>query len=181
MTDVFGFSLDISRCPLDVSRCSLDVLRVFTGFFQNVFRMVRLVLWAWWNLMIISNESMAFNDPKELDDPQIFDDPSYSMSPSYLMIPSHLMMNWKYESVDLVASPFPYWGLLWSEKVWRVGLPIRVCFRKRDPLIWENKANSGLANLAAYVCFAELAQTQSHIHRFLLNWMWSNQTQGRCK
>ena len=39
--------------------------------------------------MIISNESMDFNDPKELDDPQQFDDPSYSMIPSYLMI------NWK--------------------------------------------------------------------------------------
>ena len=25
--------------------------------------------------MIISNESMDFNDPKELDDPQLFDDP----------------------------------------------------------------------------------------------------------
>ena len=24
--------------------------------------------------MIISNESMVFNDPKELDDPQLFDD-----------------------------------------------------------------------------------------------------------
>ena len=25
--------------------------------------------------MIISNESMDFNDPKEFDDPQVFDDP----------------------------------------------------------------------------------------------------------
>ena len=25
--------------------------------------------------MIISNESMAFNDPKELNEPQLFDDP----------------------------------------------------------------------------------------------------------
>ena len=29
--------------------------------------------------MIIWNESMDFNDPKELDYPQLFDDPSYSM------------------------------------------------------------------------------------------------------
>ena len=27
------------------------------------------------NLMIISNGSMDFNDPKEFDDPQLFDDP----------------------------------------------------------------------------------------------------------
>ena len=32
--------------------------------------------------MIISNESMDFNDPKELDDPQLFDDPSYSIIPA---------------------------------------------------------------------------------------------------
>ena len=32
--------------------------------------------------MIISNESMDFNDPKELDDPQVFDDPSCSTVPS---------------------------------------------------------------------------------------------------
>ena len=37
--------------------------------------MVRWVMWAWWNLMIISNESMNFKDPKELDDPQLSDDP----------------------------------------------------------------------------------------------------------
>ena len=43
--------------------------------------MLRWVLWAWWNLMIISNESMDSNDPKDLDDPQLFDDPSYSMIP----------------------------------------------------------------------------------------------------
>ena len=36
--------------------------------------------------MIISNESMDFNDPKELDDPQLFDDPSYLMIPSYSMV-----------------------------------------------------------------------------------------------
>ena len=59
-------------------------------------------------LMIISNESMDFNGPKELDDPQLFDDPSYSMILSYsmipsysmifsyLMIPSYSMINWKY-------------------------------------------------------------------------------------
>ena len=83
-----------SRYSIDVllmfSRCSLDVLRMFAGFFQDVFRMLRWVLWAWWNLMIISNESMDFYDPKELNDPQLFDDPSYSMIPSYSKI------NWKY-------------------------------------------------------------------------------------
>ena len=58
------------------SRCSLDVPRMFAGFFQDAFRMLRWVLLAWWNLMIISNESMDLNDPKELDDPQLFDDPA---------------------------------------------------------------------------------------------------------
>ena len=58
-------------------RCSLDVLRMFAGFFQDVFKRPRWVLWAWWNLMIISIESMDFNDPKEFDDPQLFDDLSY--------------------------------------------------------------------------------------------------------
>ena len=58
------------------SRCSLDVPRMFAGFFQDVFRMLLWVLWAWWNLMIISNEGMDFNDPKELDDP------NYSMIPA---------------------------------------------------------------------------------------------------
>ena len=47
-------------------------------------------------LMIISKESMDFNDPKELDDPQLFGDPSYLMIPSYLTIPIYLMINWKY-------------------------------------------------------------------------------------
>ena len=48
--------------------------------------------------MIISNESMDFNDPKELDNPQLFDDPSYSMIPSdsmilsYSVIPSYLIV-----------------------------------------------------------------------------------------
>ena len=62
---------------------------------------------GWWNLMIISNERMDFNGPKELEDRQLFDDPSYlmipsytmipsySMIPSYLMIPSYSMINWK--------------------------------------------------------------------------------------
>ena len=67
-----------SRYSIDVllmfSRCSLDVLRMFAGFFQDVFRMLLWDLWAWWNLMIISNESMYFYDPKEFDDPQLFDD-----------------------------------------------------------------------------------------------------------
>ena len=58
------------------SRCSLDVPRMFAGFFQDVFRMIRWILWAWWNVMIISNESMDFNDPKELNDPQLFSVPS---------------------------------------------------------------------------------------------------------
>ena len=57
---------------------------MFAGFFQDVFRMLRWVLWAWWNLMIISNEGMDFNDPKEFDDHQLFDDPSYSMIPAIL-------------------------------------------------------------------------------------------------
>ena len=35
--------------------------------------------------MIITNESMDFNDPKELDDSQLFDDHSYAMIPSYSM------------------------------------------------------------------------------------------------
>ena len=68
----------LSRCSVDVllmfSRCSLDVLRMFAGFFQDIFPMLRWVLWAWWNLMIISNESVDFNDPKEFNDPQLFDD-----------------------------------------------------------------------------------------------------------
>jgi len=64
------------------SRCSLDVLRMFAGFFQDVFRMLRWVLWARRNLRIILNEGMDFNDPKEFDDPQLFDDPSYSMIPA---------------------------------------------------------------------------------------------------
>ena len=34
-----------------------------------------LLQMSWWNLMIISNESMDFNDPKELNDP------NYSMIP----------------------------------------------------------------------------------------------------
>ena len=61
------------------SRCSLDVLRMFAGFFQDIFPMLQ---WVLWNLMIISNESVDFNDPKEFDDPQLFDDPSYSMIPA---------------------------------------------------------------------------------------------------
>ena len=55
---------------------SLDVPRMFAGFVQDVFMMLRWVLWTLWNLMIISNESMDFNDPKELDDT------NYSMIPA---------------------------------------------------------------------------------------------------
>ena len=64
---------------------------MFAGFVQYVFRVLQWVLLAWWNVMIISNESMNFNDPKGPADRQLFDDPSYSMIASYLMI------NWKYE------------------------------------------------------------------------------------
>ena len=78
-----------SRYSIDVllmfSRCSLDVPRMFAGFFEDVFRMLRWVLWALWNLMIISNESMDFSDPgtrwsptiwwsQLFDDLQLFDD-----------------------------------------------------------------------------------------------------------
>ena len=34
--------------------------------------------------MIISNESMGFNDPKELGDPQLFDDPQLLEDPQLL-------------------------------------------------------------------------------------------------
>ena len=61
---------------------------MFAGFFQDVFRMLWWVLWAWWNLMIISNESMDFIDPKKFDDPQLFDDPSYSMIPDIRWSPA---------------------------------------------------------------------------------------------
>ena len=36
--------------------------------------------------MIISNESMDFDDPKELDDPQLFENPSDSMIPPSLVV-----------------------------------------------------------------------------------------------
>ena len=82
----------------------LDVLRMFAGFFQDVFRMLRWVLWAWWdfkwsfqmkvwtsmtqkNSMIPSYSmipailwSQLFDDPQLFDDlqpfvdPQLFDD-----------------------------------------------------------------------------------------------------------
>ena len=74
LTDVFRCFWILSRYSIDVlsmfSRCSLDVLRMFAGFSEGVFRMLSWVLWAWWNLMIISNESMDFIDPKEFDDPR---------------------------------------------------------------------------------------------------------------
>ena len=90
------FSRNSIGVLLMFSRSSLDVPRMFAGFFQDVFRMLLWVLKAWWNLMIISNESMDLNDPKEFDDPRLFDDPSYSVIPSYLMIPSYSMINIKY-------------------------------------------------------------------------------------
>ena len=68
----FRYSKDVL---LMFSRCSLDVLRMFAGFLQDIFRVLRWVLWAWWKMMIISNECMDFNDPKE------FDYPRYSMIP----------------------------------------------------------------------------------------------------
>ena len=68
-----------SRYSIDVllmfSRYSLDVLGRLAGFFQDVFRMLQMVLWAWWNLMMISNESMDLIQRN-------------SMIPSYLMIPA---------------------------------------------------------------------------------------------
>ena len=69
-----------SRYSIDAllmfSRCSLDVLKMFVGFSQDVFRMLHWVLWAWWNLMIISNEVRALMIQRN------------SMIPSYLMIPA---------------------------------------------------------------------------------------------
>ena len=50
--------------------------------------MLRWVLEAWGRLMIISNEGMDLNDPKEFDDPQIFDDPSYSIIPAIRWSPA---------------------------------------------------------------------------------------------
>ena len=65
-----------SRYFIDVlfmtSRCSLDVLGMFAGFFHDApMGLMGLVEFE----MIILNESMDFNDPKE------FDDPKYSMIP----------------------------------------------------------------------------------------------------
>ena len=51
------------------SRCSQD-LQDLPGCFQDA----PMGIVGWWNLMIISNESMHFNDPKDFDDPQLFDD-----------------------------------------------------------------------------------------------------------
>ena len=42
---------------------------MFSGCFQDA----PMGIVGWWNLMIISNERMDFNGPKELDDPQLFD------------------------------------------------------------------------------------------------------------
>ena len=47
--DVFRCSKmfsDDHRCSWIFSRCSLDVLRMFAGFFQDVFRMLRWVMWV---------------------------------------------------------------------------------------------------------------------------------------
>ena len=85
------YPIEILRCVQDVLRCSqmftnvfrwsqmfldfleifytcplvvvffLDVLLMFSGCLQDFFRMLWWVLWAWWNLIIISNESMDFN------------------------------------------------------------------------------------------------------------------------
>ena len=52
---------------------------MFAGFSQDVFRMLRWVLWI---LMIISNESMDFNDPKELVDPNYSSIPAIWWSPA---------------------------------------------------------------------------------------------------
>ena len=69
-----------SRYSIDVLsmsfRCSLDVLRMFAGFFQDVFRMLRWVLWAWWNLMIIWMKVCTLMIQRN------------PMIPNYLMIPA---------------------------------------------------------------------------------------------
>ena len=65
------------------SRCSRDVCRIFPGCFQDApMGLVGLVGFQ----MIISNESVDFNDPKELDDPQLFENPSDSMIPPSLVV-----------------------------------------------------------------------------------------------
>ena len=112
--------LIFSRYSIDVLlvffRCSLDFLRMFAGFFQDVFRMLRWVLWAWWNLMIISNGCMDFIDPKEFVDPKLFDDPSYSMIPAIWWSPA---IPWSIRSVDF-DNPKVYGdtsitdGLVWT-------------------------------------------------------------------
>ena len=53
------------------SRCFQNVCKIFPGCFQDA----PIGLVGGWNLMIISNESMDFYDPKEFDDPKLFDDP----------------------------------------------------------------------------------------------------------
>ena len=56
---------------------------MYSGCLPDFSKMLRWVLWAWWNLMIISNESIDFNKGTRwsptiwwsqlFDDPQLFD------------------------------------------------------------------------------------------------------------
>ena len=46
--------------------------------------------------MIIPNESMYFNDPKELDDPQLFNDPQLFDDPQHVV--DSLVQIWKLNS-----------------------------------------------------------------------------------
>ena len=61
--------------------------------------------------MIISNESMDFNDPKELDDPQLYDDPQLFddqlevwtlIIQKSRVIPPSLMVLFAYETKSLL-------------------------------------------------------------------------------
>ena len=51
----------------------------------------------WWNLMIISNETMDFNDPKELDDPNYLMLPAIRWSPAIWWSPA---IQWSIGSMD---------------------------------------------------------------------------------
>ena len=65
--------------------------------------------------MIISNESMDFNDPKELDDPQLFDDPQPFDDPQLFDDQLEVWTLINRKSTEIPSSPMVLFFFKWLE------------------------------------------------------------------
>ena len=141
----------------------------------DVFRwsqMLRWVLWAWWNLMIISNESMDLNGPKEFDDPQLFNDPSYSMIPAIQWSPA---IRWLIGSMDF-DNPKVYGdtsftdGLVFKLKPIIITLTMSFLWPFQPAALYITSQNQYQQNMSFCIC-RDGSIVQNRIRCQIIQWL----------